>query len=85
MLALVYRYAPSRRKAHWRWVSPGAAIATGLWIVASALFTLYIVNFDRSARGRSCSAARSTRRWDGPSRPLGQRGARAADTVGSEH
>ena len=31
-LALLYRLAPSRRGAKWRWVSPGALVATALWL-----------------------------------------------------
>jgi membrane protein len=39
-LAVLYRFAPDRRDARWRWVSPGAGLATLLWLAASiALFT----------------------------------------------
>lgn len=41
-LAVVYRYAPDRTEAKWRWVTWGSAIAAALWIVGSALFTLYV-------------------------------------------
>ncbi len=44
-LALLYRFAPSRRGARWRWVTWGSAAATGLWMVASALFSVYVANF----------------------------------------
>jgi membrane protein len=44
-LALLYRYAPSRRGPQWRWVSWGAATATVLWLVGSALFSLYVAKF----------------------------------------
>ncbi len=44
-LAVLYRYAPDRRQPHWRWVSPGAVIATLLWIIVSALFSYYVSNF----------------------------------------
>ena len=40
--AVVYRYGPSRAKPRWRWVSWGAAIAVALWIVGSALFSIYV-------------------------------------------
>ena len=43
--AVVYRYGPSRRKPRWRWVSWGAAIAVALWIVGSALFSIYVTRF----------------------------------------
>jgi membrane protein len=45
IIALIYRFAPSRRKAKWRWVSWGAGTATVLWLVASALFSFYVSNF----------------------------------------
>lgn len=41
-LAVVYRYAPDRDHPKWRWVTWGSAIAAVLWIVGSALFTLYV-------------------------------------------
>ncbi len=44
-LAGIYRYAPSRSEPKWRWVSWGAAAATLLWIVGSALFSLYVGKF----------------------------------------
>lgn len=44
-LAVLYRYAPSRDQAEWRWVSPGAIVATVLWLIVSGLFSLYVANF----------------------------------------
>jgi membrane protein len=44
-LAVVYRFGPSRGAPKWRWISWGAAIATGLWLLGSALFSLYVSNF----------------------------------------
>jgi membrane protein len=43
--AVVYRYGPSRREPRWRWVSWGATVAVALWIVGSALFSLYVTRF----------------------------------------
>lgn len=43
-LSFVYRYAPDRREPKWRWVTWGSGIAAALWIVGSALFTLYVRN-----------------------------------------
>jgi len=43
--AVVYRYGPSRAKPRWRWVSWGAAIAVALWIIGSALFSVYVTRF----------------------------------------
>jgi membrane protein len=44
-LAVIYRYAPSRNEPRWSWVSWGAAAATLLWIIGSALFSLYVGRF----------------------------------------
>ncbi len=44
-LAVVYRYAPSRRAPHWRWVTWGSVAATILWLVASLLFSYYVSHF----------------------------------------
>jgi membrane protein len=43
-LAVVYRVAPSRRRPQPNWVSWGSALATVLWLLASALFTTYVAN-----------------------------------------
>ena len=45
MLALLYRYGPSRRRAKWRWVSVGSLFAMAVWLIASAAFSLYVSNF----------------------------------------
>ena len=45
-LALLYRFGPSRDRAQWRWVSPGALVAAALWIVGSGLFSWYVANFE---------------------------------------
>jgi membrane protein len=44
-LAVVYRFAPSRREARWRWISWGAVVATLIWLAASWAFSLYVTNF----------------------------------------
>ncbi|MGE3293778.1 MAG: YihY/virulence factor BrkB family protein [Geminicoccaceae bacterium] len=44
-LALLYRFAPSRREAHWHWITPGSALAACLWLAASLLFSLYVSHF----------------------------------------
>lgn len=41
-LAMLYRFAPCRRAAKWRWVSPGAIIATALWLVSTTGFSFYV-------------------------------------------
>lgn len=45
VLATLYRYGPSRRRAKWRWVSWGAVAASLLWLVASFGFSVYVTNF----------------------------------------
>jgi membrane protein len=45
-LAVLYRYAPNRRSAQWRWISPGAVVATALWLLGSAGFTVYVAHFN---------------------------------------
>jgi membrane protein len=46
-LAIVYRMAPDRDAARFRWVSPGAIVAAGLWVLGSLGFSLYVDNFGR--------------------------------------
>ncbi len=40
--ALIMRYGPDRRAAKWRWLAPGALLATLLWISISFGFSLYV-------------------------------------------
>ena len=44
-LAILYRFAPSREVAKWRWVTPGSLLAAGLWFIASIGFSFYVSNF----------------------------------------
>ena len=43
-IGLVYYFAPDAEQ-DWIWISPGAALATILWFVASLAFKLYVTNF----------------------------------------
>jgi membrane protein len=45
LLAVLFRYGPSRDKAKWRWVSWGGAFAAISWLIASAAFSFYVANF----------------------------------------
>ncbi len=44
-LVLLYRYAPHRKAAKWRWITLGSAIATVFWIIASIGFSFYVSRF----------------------------------------
>jgi membrane protein len=44
-LAMLYRFAPSRSQAKWRWITPGSLLAAGLWLIASLAFSFYVSNF----------------------------------------
>jgi membrane protein len=44
-LAVLYRYGPSRRQPQWRWVTPGAVVATLFWLLGSGLFSFYVTHF----------------------------------------
>lgn len=44
-LAALYRYAPDRENAKWRWVSWGSVFAAIFWIVGSWAFSFYVNNF----------------------------------------
>jgi membrane protein len=110
-LSLVYRFAPDRRPAQWRWLNWGAAIAATLWLAGSLLFAVYVRKFG-SSYGETYGALggvvvmllwlylsaylvilgaeinsemeRQTAHdtTAGPPKPLGERGAYAADTLG---
>lgn len=111
-LAALYRYAPSREKPRWRWVTWGSVTATVLWIIASGLFAFYVANFGKydetygsvgavvilmmwlyltvyvillgaelNAELEHQTAKDSTEQAP---KPMGQRGAYVADTLGEQ-
>lgn len=111
-LAVLYRYAPSRERPLWRWVSWGSVLATVLWIIASGLFAFYVANFGKydetygslgavvilmmwfymtafiillgaelNAELEHQTAKDSTTKAP---KPMGQRGAHMADTLGEQ-
>ena len=45
MLAVLYAAAPNVRVGGFRWLSPGAALAVVIWLIASGGFALYVANF----------------------------------------
>lgn len=44
--AMIYRIAPSRTHARWRWIVPGAFAAGVIWLIASIAFSTYLENFN---------------------------------------
>ncbi|MFC7337525.1 YihY/virulence factor BrkB family protein [Haloferula chungangensis] len=44
-LSWIYRVAPDRDSAEWKWLSVGSVMATGLWLAGSAGFSWYIDTF----------------------------------------
>ncbi len=45
MFSLLYWAAPNVKHPGHRWLSPGGLFAVLIWVIASALFTLYVSNF----------------------------------------
>ena len=44
-LGLIYQYAPDKPTVDFKWVYPGAILATILWLIASWGFSFYVSNF----------------------------------------
>lgn len=109
-LAVLYRFGPDRQDAKWKWVTWGSAIATLLWLLGSALFSLFVAKFGNyNETYGSVSAVVVVLLWlqvsayiillggqinaemehqtrrdttTGPPKPMGQRDAYVADTLG---
>jgi membrane protein len=45
MIAVLYHFTPNVKLPGFKWVTPGAIVAVVVWIVASALFALYVSQF----------------------------------------
>jgi membrane protein len=45
LLAVLFWATPNAKQAGIRWISPGGAIASVIWLVISALFALYVTDF----------------------------------------
>lgn len=43
--ATLYRYAPNRDEAKWRWLTPGSVMTTALWLIVTVGFGFYVANF----------------------------------------
>lgn len=109
-LAALYRWGPARAQARWRWITPGAALAVALMLLASLAFSFYVSNFGNyNATYGSLGALIGFLTWmwisiivvimgaeinaeiehqtardttTGEERPMGERGAYVADTIG---
>ena len=63
-ISLIYRYGPSRNNAKWRWLNWGSALATIVWLSASAGFSYYLQNFaDYNATYGSLGAVIGLMMW----------------------
>jgi len=45
MLSVLYRFAPSRPRARWRWITPGGVLAAVGWMAMSLAFSAYVGQF----------------------------------------
>lgn len=112
VLGVLYRFAPCRSNAKWRWLTPGSVVAILLWLIASIGFSIYVRNFgnynqiygsigavvvamfwfwisayvvimgaELNAETEHQTAIDST---EGKPKPMGQRGAYVADTLGEK-
>ncbi|TCC47458.1 YihY/virulence factor BrkB family protein [Kribbella capetownensis] len=56
-LAVTYRLGPDRDAPRIRWVSPGAVVATVIWLIASIGFSIYVETFGNYAKTYGSLAA----------------------------
>ena len=73
VLAVLYRYGPSRDTAQWRWISAGSLVAAVVWVASSMLFFWYVANFGTDGAGRRmvgrAGQAGAGARWPTTQRP----------------
>jgi membrane protein len=63
-LAVLYRFAPSRRSPKWRWISVGSLVATISCMIGSGLLSFYLANFEHyDATYGSLGAAVALMTW----------------------
>jgi membrane protein len=72
-IGLVYYFAPDAEQ-DWSWITPGAVVATVLWLVVSLLFKAYIANFTDynatyGAASSYCCSGFTSRAWRFSSAP----------------
>jgi membrane protein len=49
-IGIVYYFAPDAEQ-DWEWITPGAVLATMLWLIASLVFKYYVANFGNYQEG----------------------------------
>ena len=109
---MLYRFAPSRQRPGWRWLTPGSILFSLSWVLLTLGFGIYVANFGHyGATYGSLGAVVVLLTWmylsayallfggelnaelelqtardttTGAERPIGQRGAWAADHVAGE-
>jgi membrane protein len=63
-LAILYRFAPSRKSPKWKWISVGSVVGAAAWLTGSALLSYYLANFgDYDATYGSLGAAIGLMMW----------------------
>lgn len=110
-IGVLYRYAPARSAAKWKWLSTGAVVATALWLIGSAAFSFYVASFGTynetygtlgaivvlllwffissyaiiigAALNAEMEHQTNRDTTQGSEKPIGQRGAVVADTLGA--
>jgi membrane protein len=50
VLSVLYRFAPCRHGARWRWITPGGVLAAVGWMAMSLAFSFYVAHFGRYDR-----------------------------------
>jgi membrane protein len=45
MFSILYWASPNVKQPGFRWISPGGVLAVATWVIASAVFALYVANF----------------------------------------
>src|SRR5690606_1667357 len=62
-LALIYRLGPTRARARWRWLTPGALFAGTTSLLVSFLFSWFLTNFVRTDSYGPLAAAMGFLLW----------------------
>jgi membrane protein len=85
-LSVLYRFGASPHGARWRWITPGSALATTLWIIGSGALSFYLANFGNyDATYGSLGAAIGLMMWMWMSSIVILLGAQLNDTLDNWH